>query len=108
MDVMLLKFVDLRDVPFRLHACSEECKEAIVTEYTAVQKQLQQELDSEYEQQVKEAHRLMESGAVDISPEAINVPSNLVDHFVAPDYRASVRFGQSRRSRRRRKRCSIM
>lgn len=112
---MLLRFVGLRHVPFTFYACSEECKQGITSDYSTIQKQLQEQIDREYQEEVRTAEEFVKRGGkVDISQETINAPEVSVCHFVAPAWRAngwtdsmSRRFCRSRR-RRRRRMCSIM
>ncbi len=105
MDVLLLSFLELRDVPFRLHACSELCQTAIKGKYTDVQKELQRKMDAGYKDMVKNAHRLVKASAIDISPETINAPSSEVSPF-APMY--TYRASHFNARRRRKQRCAIM
>ena len=103
---MLMKFVGLHGVPFKFYACSNCCKERIISHYTDVQKQLRDEIDREYDENVHAAMKEMKNGGtVDISPSTINAPTHLVQHFSAPSYRMSSRR-YSHRSRR--KICTIM
>ena len=99
MEVLLLSFLDLRDVPFVMHACSEECQKVVYEKYVSLQTQLQQKIDKEYEETVRQAHNLAREGAVDISPERINAPEGQVATYV-PTYRY--------RASRRRKKCAVM
>ena len=100
-----MSFLELRDVPFLLHACSEQCQEAIKNKFIKRNKELQQKLDEDYEQSIRQAHKLVDENKVDISPDNINVPENQVNHFAPTyNYRAS---NYSRRARRRRG-CVVM
>ena len=105
--MLLLRFAGLLHVPFTFHACSEQCKLDLVSKYGIIQKQLQDQLDQEYQEQVRAAQEFVgRGGEVDISPENINAPRDGVEHFVAPNFR--VAEWAERRRRRRRKRCSII
>lgn len=96
----MLRFAGNVHVPFSLNACSETCKDAIVSEYTILQNETQKQIDREYDEQVEQAQQRIKNGeVVDIR---MDVPDHQIDHFVAPNYRASDY------TRRRRKRCSIM
>ena len=103
--VMLMRFLGLHGVPFKFYACSDHCKERIINHYTDIQKQLRDEIDREYDENVHAALKAMKNGGtVDISPSTINAPAHLVQHFSTPSYRASSRYTD----RSRRKKCIIM
>ena len=103
--VMLMRFLGLHGVPFKFYACSDGCKERLVSHYTDIQKQLKDEIDREYDENVQAALKAMKNGGtVDISPNTINAPADQVQHFTAPSYRASSRYTH----RSRRKKCTIM
>ena len=94
----MLRFAGNVHVPFSFSACSVKCKDAIVSEYTILQGEIQKQMDRDYNEQIKQAQQAIENGEVDMN---LGVLDYQVHHFVAPNYRAG-QFG------RRRKRCSIM
>ena len=106
--VMLVSFLGLRDVPFILHACSELCQETIKVNLVKRNQELQRNLDEEYEKSIQHAQKLVNENEIDISPETINAPENQVFHYTLPynNYRASD-YSQSRRARRLKK-CIVM
>ena len=108
--MMLLRFVDLRDVPVELHACSEKCQQEVVEQFKQLQTETQQQIDREYAETVRRANK--NAHTVDISPERINAPSDLVSNF-----NPSIQFRtadwarareRNRRRNRSRKKCAIM
>ncbi len=106
-EVLLLTFVELSGVSFRLNTCSQECQTKTVKKYSEKNIQLQKKLDEKYEREIREAEQFVARNVVDISPETINAPSNLVENFVAryPRGRPYVRRNLNRRQRRK---CAIM
>lgn len=105
--VMLVSFLGLRDVPFILHACSELCQETIKVTLVKRNQELQRNLDEEYEKSIQHAQKLVNENEIDISPETINAPENQVFQFIPYNgYRASD-YSQPRRARRRKK-CIVM
>jgi len=104
-EVMLVSFLELRDVPFVLHACSAQCQEVIKDKFIRRNKELQRKLDEDYEKSIRQAQKLVDENKVNISPDNLNVPENEVAHFAPTyNYRAS---NISRRARRRRG-CIVM
>ena len=110
-EVMLLSFVELSGVTFKLYTCSQECQTKVINEYGEKNIQIQKELDEKYEKEKREAERFVARNTVDISPETINVPANLVERFVPQGYRASelqARVNLRHNNRRQRRKCAIM
>lgn len=110
--VMLVSFLELRDVPFILHACSELCQETIKVNLVKQNQELQRKLDEEYEKSIQDAQKLVDENKVDISPATINAPEGQVYHFTDPNYRASDLVhslrARQRATHRRRKKCIVM
>lgn len=108
--VMLVSFLGLRDVPFILHACSELCQETIKVNLVKQNQELQRKLDEEYEKSIQDAQKLVDDNKVDISPDTINAPEGQVSHFTDPNYRASdiIHSLRTRQRARRRKKCIVM
>ena len=100
-DILMLRFAGNVHVPFSFSACSETCKDVIVSEYTILQNKTQKQIDREYDEQMKQAQQIINNG--EVVDTRMDVPDEQIYHFVAPNYRAGA---YSRR--RRRKRCSIM
>ena len=97
MNVMLLRYLDLRLVPVQFNACSAECQSQVLQHYRQLQTQTQTDMDREYEESIREAEIQASRGALGTRggsntavPQSRSVP-------------------HSRNSRRRRKpKCSIM
>lgn len=81
-DVMLLRYLDLRFVPVRFTTCSEKCQAAVLQYYRELQTQTQADLDREYENTMKEAQREAKKSDVDISAATLGVPEDHIDYFV--------------------------
>ena len=54
-DVMLLRYLDLRFVPVLFTTCSVECQSVVLQQYRDLQTKTQTDIDTEYETSVKEA-----------------------------------------------------
>lgn len=67
-NIMIPKFVDLRDVPFKVYSCGNCCN-VIKDRLSTQQKQLVRELDEEYEANLREAQRL---AGVDITTSSVS------------------------------------
>lgn len=93
---MLLDYVSLKDVVFKLHACSPACQEGLAASYSEQQKRLQEKMDSDYEDMILRA-KASERG----KPVSDSIAS-IVTTFNPPPYRAG-----DIRSRHQR-RCTIM
>lgn len=98
MEVMLLRYLDLNHVPFRFEACSDQCQAAILQHYREVQTELQNTLDKEYADTIKEANKQAKNNDVDISPNTTGAPAGSYYHFT--QHRAA--------RRRRRLMCALM
>lgn len=57
-DVMLLRYLDLRLVPVQFTTCSSECQASVLQHYRELQTQTQKDIDEEYEKNVREAEAL--------------------------------------------------
>ena len=57
MDVMLLRYLDLRLVPVKFPTCSLECQFAVLQHYRQLQSQTQADMDREYEESMRQAER---------------------------------------------------
>ena len=89
-DVMLLRYLELRFVPVQFAACSEECQMAVLQYYRQHQAKTQIDLDREYEESIKQAlKQAKSSGAVIVSED-------------------KMRFSSGRTNPCRRHKCSIM
>ena len=73
-EVMLLRYLDLNHVPFRFDACSDQCQAAILQHYRELQTELQNTLDKEYADTIKQANKLVRNDEVDISTNAVGAP----------------------------------
>ena len=102
MDVMLVRYLDLRFVPVQFSTCSDSCQAAVLQHYRKLQTQTQADLDREYENSVKQADRLAKSSDVDISTSRTGVQAHQIEH-----YNASLYPYRNVNTRRRRK-CAIM
>jgi TRAP-type C4-dicarboxylate transport system substrate-binding protein len=92
-EVLLVTFVELSGVPFLLKACSENCQTKLMEMYGQKNVELQEKLDSEYDESIRQA--LKEQGMEVSTPQ--------------PQHRhRSRRRHHQTHSTRRRKRCSIM
>ena len=67
-NILIPKFVDLRDVPFQVYSCGKCCN-VIKDRLSTQQKQLVRELDEEYEANLREAQRL---AGVDIKTSSVS------------------------------------
>lgn len=81
----MLKFKDLREVPFTFYACNEDCSKVLKEKMACKQAILRDEIDREYERNMEEAMK------------EVPMDPNLV--IPVPGHR---------RNRRRNYKCSIM
>lgn len=99
----MLRYLDLNHVPFRFDACSDQCQAAILQHYRELQTELQNTLDKEYADTIKQANKLVKNDEVDISMNTTGAPPEAVYPY---------RFIQPRAAPRRRRRgrlmCSVM
>lgn len=86
-EVMLVTFMELSGVPFYLKGCSEACQNELMKTYGQKNIELQEKLDSEYDESIRQVQKEM-------GMEDCYVPRPHQHH--------------GRRTTRRRKRCSIM
>ena len=80
-DVMFLRYLDLRFVPVRFTTCSEKCQAAVLQHYRELQTQTQADLDREYEITMKEAHTQAKRSDVDITAATLGVPEHHIQYF---------------------------
>lgn len=92
-DVMLLRYLDLRFVPVQFATCSEQCQAAVLQHYRELQTQTQANLDREYEENIKQAQKQVEKSGVAIST---GVPEHRITYYTGRPYPC------------RQRKCSIM
>ena len=84
-EVLLVTFMELSGVPFLLKGCSEACQNELMERYGQKNIELQEKLDSEYDESIRQAQREMGTEVYVPRPQRHRT-----------------------RTTRRRKRCSIM
>lgn len=62
-EVLLVTFAELSGVPFLLNACNETCQNKLMETYGQMNMDLQERLDKEYDEKIKQAHREMGTDA---------------------------------------------
>ena len=102
MEVLLVTFVELSGVPFKLTACGDECLGKLMEKYGDMNIELQKNLDEAYEastkQAIKEAEK-NEGESLGPAPPSYTPP---------PPWDRMPPWPATQHTRRHKKRCTIM